>query len=259
MTRVAAALVLLAAVVVAWPAPSGLRRLGPRTRAPRRRPSFEQLLVRAPRRLLALTSLAAAALALLTGGPVAAVLAGIYAALGAHMVTRMTRRRRAARQQLADLDALSSLAADLRAGAALPGAARQGHDSVGGASRLGAVLGAVQHLAERTGAPAADLLDRVESDARAGRRLQASTEAEAAGARMTAVVLAFMPLGGLGLGAVFGINPFDVLLRTPVGAACAVGAAALHTAGLLWSERITHGRERSTGAFRLAVGREVLS
>ncbi|WP_306210529.1 hypothetical protein [Actinoplanes sp. RD1] len=247
MTLLAAVLMLLAAGVVAWPAPSGLRRLGPRSRAPRRRPELEQLLVRAPKGFPVLASLASAAPAAATGGPMAAVVAGIYAAVGAHFATLALRRRRAARQQLAELDALSSLAADLRAGATLPSPG-----GVVGASRLGAVLGAVQHLAERTGAPAADLLDRVEADARAARRAQAAAQAEAAGARVTALLLGVMPLGGLGLGRAFGTDPVHVLLRTPVGAACALTAAALHVTGLLWSNHIAHGREASTSAFRLA-------
>ena len=104
---------------------------------------------------------------------------------------------------------------------------------------IGELAGAVERLAERTGAPAADLLERVEADARATSRARAAGRAEASGVRVTALLLAVLPVGGLALGYSIGVDPLAVLLRTPVGAACALGAVGLHAAGLLWSDRLS--------------------
>ena len=99
-------------------------------------------------------------------------------------------------------------------------------------------------LAERTGAPAADLVERIEADARAADRARASASAQAAGAQATALMLATLPVAGLGLGVVMGADPLRVLLHTPLGAACGLVAVILQTGGLLWSERLVGGVAR---------------
>jgi tight adherence protein B len=101
---------------------------------------------------------------------------------------------------------------------------------------------AIWRLAERTGAPAADLIERIEADARAADRAQLSAAAQAAGAQATALLLAALPLGGIGLGLSIGVDPLEVLLHTPVGAACAVGAVLLQCAGLAWCDRLVRRR-----------------
>lgn len=199
--------------------------------------------MRAPKRLAAVVVAGAAVVAGLTGGPTAALAAGVYAGLGARAAVRGARRRRSDREHAQDLDALSCRAADLRAGSMLSSAPTVVR------APLGELVGAVERLAERTGAPAADLLDRVEADARATSRVHASARSEAAGVRATALLLAVLPVGGVGLGYSIGVDPLAVLLHTPVGAVCALGAVALHAAGLLWSDRLgspapTPGRTR---------------
>ncbi|WP_412738846.1 hypothetical protein [Krasilnikovia sp. MM14-A1259] len=117
-----------------------------------------------------------------------------------------------------------------------------------GQRRLAELTGAVWRLAERTGAPAADLVERIEADARAGDRARASAAAQAAGAQATAVLLAVLPLGGIALGYAIGADPVQVLLHTPLGGACALAAAALQCAGLLWADRLATGhRDDSAG------------
>ncbi|MGH8791028.1 MAG: type II secretion system F family protein, partial [Stackebrandtia sp.] len=59
-----------------------------------------------------------------------------------------------------------------------------------------------------------------------------------AGAAASARLLAFLPVTGLLLGEAVGVEPTALLLHTPLGAACAFGAAALQAAGLMWSHRI---------------------
>ena len=193
------------------------------------------------------------------GGPVGGVLAAVYAGLGGRALMRRARRRRAAADRRAELDSLAALAADLRAGlppiaagvsGGLAGTADGGPGDVaaggpGGADdRLRRLTASVWRLAERTGAPAADLVERIEADARAADRAGASAAAQAAGAQATAMLLAALPVGGLALGAVIGADPLHVLLRTPLGAICAVAAAALQCAGLWWAERLVGGVTR---------------
>jgi tight adherence protein B len=176
----------------------------------------------------------------LYGGPVAGSVAAIYAALAAHEWHRRSGRQRAAGQRAAHLDDLTALVADLRAG--IPPAAVA--TSPTGSGRLGRLTEAVWRLAERTGAPAADLLERIESDARAAERTAKTAHAQAAGAQTTAVMLAALPLAGIGLGHAIGADPTGVLLHTPLGAACATAALALQCGGLKWAQRLTEGAIR---------------
>ncbi|MDY7090923.1 MAG: hypothetical protein SYR96_38290 [Actinomycetota bacterium] len=180
-----------------------------------------------------------ALLGLLVGGPVAAAMSGAYAVLGGRALLRRSQRRRAAVERTAALDALAALAADLRAG--LPRVASQ---PVGQGHRLRRLMASVWRLAERTGAPAADLVERIEADGRAADRAGASASAQAAGAQATALLLAALPAAGIGMGAMMGADPLRVLLHTPLGAACGLVAVVLQTAGLLWAERLIGGVTR---------------
>jgi tight adherence protein B len=194
---------------------------------------------------------------LVFAGPVGALIATAYTGLIVRGLVRHHRVRDAGKRRADGLDALSSLAADLRAG--LPPVAAQAavtdrpeaHDPApsqptSGSSpaawpsgRLGEVAGATFRLAEQTGAPLADLLERVEADARTMDRAIVAAAAQAAGARATAFMLTGLPVGGIGLGYGLGVDPLHVLLRTPIGAACAMGALGLQVAGLIWADRLT--------------------
>jgi len=212
----------------------------------------------APASLAALAGVAGLA----AGGPVGSAIAVGYAGL----LVRGWRRRRRARSDGLEtgraLDALGALAADLRAGLppvaggeeSAPDRQLPGHVSAvpGGqpatadrpmwrasrARRLAGLAGAAIQLAAATGAPLADLLDRIEADARLADRAAASATAQAAGAQATAWLLAALPLGGVALGYGLGVDPLAVLLRTPLGAGCAVAALLLQITGLLWAERL---------------------
>jgi tight adherence protein B len=167
-----------------------------------------------------------AVLGMLAGGPVGGVVVGSYAALATRALLRRSKRRQAAAERTRTLDDLAGLAADLRAG--LPPTALASTS----------LTSSVWRLAERTGAPAADLVERIEADARASDRAAAAAAAQAAGAQATAMLLAALPLGGIGLGVTIGADPLGVLLHTPIGAACAIAAVLLQCGGLLWSERL---------------------
>lgn len=217
--------------------------LGVRARA-------EALGRRRPRSLPACGSAGAAVIGLAFGGPVAALVGAVYAALAVRALLRRQRRRSEAAARARSLDDLCALAADLRAGlppaaaAGRAGSGRRFADRAGGDRRIAELSGAVWRLAERTGAPAADLVERIEADARAADRAMASAAAQSAGAQATALLLAALPLGGIGLGYGIGVDPLAVLLHTGLGAGCALGAVLLQCAGLLWADRLASGPAR---------------
>ena len=227
-----------------------------------------------PRRTLLLVVVPVAGVGMVSGGPVAAAAAGAYGAVAARAVLRRQLGNRAGREHRQQLDALCALAADLRAGLPVPAAlsaatalamagpadpaglsAPRGSDLSGRAARLAApgskqlaritaLVGAAGRLAEQTGAPLAELVERIEADARAMDRGLAAAAAQAAGARATAQLLAALPLGGIALGYAIGVDPLAVLLHTPIGAACAVAAIGLQLAGLAWADQLSAGAGR---------------
>jgi tight adherence protein B len=188
-----------------------------------------------PRRAIVAGLVVAAGLGLVSGGPVAAAVVAAYAGLAGRALARRARRKQERAERAAALDGLATLAADLRAGLP-PGSAASGLGRP--EDRIGRLAASVWRLAERTGAPAADLVERIEADARALDRATASAGAQAAGAQATALLLAALPLGGIGLGIAIGADPVGILLHTPLGAGCAVGAVGLQSAGLLWADRL---------------------
>ncbi|MFC8847722.1 MULTISPECIES: hypothetical protein [unclassified Micromonospora] len=213
--------------VRARPSVAGLRSL--------RAPAW---LSASPRRAPLVGGVAGAASGAVLAGPVAAVVAGAYGALA---IRGLLRRRLAQQAQLArrrSLDQLCALAADLRAGVPVLTAAASLPVDPAAADRLGRLARAAVQLADRTGAPLADLLERIEADARATDRGLAAAAAQAAGSRATAWLLAALPLGGIGLGYGVGVDPVAVLLHTPIGGGCAVVAVVLQLAGLFWAERL---------------------
>jgi tight adherence protein B len=199
-----------------------------------------------PRRSVAVLALAVAVLALAVGGVVAGLLGAVYGVLGARALVRWSARRRATDSREQSLDDLGALAADLRAGLPHRPASAAGSPPAAGAAerRIAELTGAVWRLAERTGAPAADLVGRIEADARTADRAHALASAQAAGARATAVILTGLPIGGILLGYGIGVAPLPILLHTTLGGACALSAALLQTVGLLWADRLASGFAR---------------
>ncbi|MET8039545.1 hypothetical protein ABZU25_01625 [Micromonospora sp. NPDC005215] len=199
---------------------------------------------RSSRRVLPLVGLLAGGVGAVVGGPVAAVAVGGYAALAGRAVLRWRVNRGAERRRRRGLDQLCGLAADLRAGLPVQHAIEAATDGWDGSDRLRQLTAAAVRLADRTGAPLAELVERIEADARATDRGLAAAAAQAAGARATAWLLAALPVGGIGLGYAIGVDPVAVLLHSSVGGVCAVVAVALQVVGLLWTERLgaTPGR-----------------
>lgn len=254
----AAACLAIAALVAVWPAPGRWSRRALLVSHGADGPGRGRLRLRSPlpriggspvRAALFAAGVAAGA-GVALGGPVAAFAAAAYVALAVQGWARRGRAREAATQRARRLDELCALAADLRAGlpppvapaASIAFASAAGPSStvpVGPGDRLAELTSAACRLAEQTGAPLADLLERIECDARAADRLAAGAVAQAAGARATAMLLAGLPAAGIGIGYGMGVDPLGVLLDTPLGALCAVAAIVLQIAGLMWSARLT--------------------
>lgn len=230
-----------AALVLAWPYRTRrgrLRRLG--LSGNRARVARQDLLIRVPSALLRgrgrlpAAGAGCAVIGVLLGGPVAGVVAGVYATVVVWAIGGRHRRLAASRERVRALDALAAVAADLRAGLPPDPAALSTLDD----SRVGSLARAAVALAAATGAPLADLLDRIQTDARAADRAQAAAAAQRAGIHATALLLAFLPAAGIGLGHAIGADPLGVLLHTPLGAGCAFGAVSLQLGGLAWSARL---------------------
>ncbi|RZT82202.1 tight adherence protein B [Micromonospora violae] len=197
--------------------------------------------MRVPRsmpRVLPLVGLLGGGVGAVVGGPVAAVAMAAYGTLAVRGVLRWRANRSAERDRRRGLDQLCGLAADLRAGMSVPHTLEVAAVERDGEGRLRQLTSAAVRLADRTGAPLAELVERIEADARATDRGLAAAAAQAAGARATAWLLAALPVGGIGLGYGIGVDPMAVLLHSTVGGVSAVVAVALQVVGLLWAERL---------------------
>jgi tight adherence protein B len=212
---------------------------------PAERARWERLVERRPRALCAIAAATAGVLTWPYGGAVATVAVAVYAWLGAAGLLRHRSARRNVEAVARALDAAATLAADLRAGAAPDGALRAARPAIpsvpGGGSevdRLGRLVTTAVAVSAATGAPLADLLDRLAAGGSAEARLRQAASAQAAGATATAWLLAALPLAGIGVGYGMGADPLRVLLHTRVGAGCALLALVLQVAGLAWSRRL---------------------
>lgn len=138
-------------------------------------------------------------------------------------------------------DAESAVLAAARFGGDVPAALRQAADGPG----LGGLSGmaACWRVAVDGGAGLAAGLDRLGTALRADRRRREELRAQLAGAWSTVVVLALLPVAGLGLGAALGADPLRVLLHTPGGLFCLAVGGFLEAAGLFWACRIVRGAE----------------
>jgi tight adherence protein B len=209
------------------------------------------LVDRRPRAVAGYAALLAALAGGSLGGPVASLAAGAYAAAAVLLWAAARRARAERRAGLIALDLVAGIAADLRAGADPESVVAKSLPSLRDAGRQGAVLadriGAACRVADAVGARLAELLDRLETDARGITRAQAVAAAQAAGAQATAWLLAALPAAGIGLGYGVGADPLRVLLHTRIGATCAVVAISFQAAGLTWSQRLTRSIRESAG------------
>jgi tight adherence protein B len=138
-------------------------------------------------------------------------------------------------------DAQAAVVAAARFGGDVPGALAAAARQPGAEGLLG--LAACWRVAVDQGAGLAAGLDRLDAALRAERDQRADLQAQLAGARATAVLLAVLPALGLLLGTAMGAHPLHVLLHTGPGLACLAVGTAFEAAGLGWAARIVRGAE----------------
>jgi tight adherence protein B len=99
-------------------------------------------------------------------------------------------------------------------------------------------LAAAWEVADRTGAPTADVLRRLAESMRSEADARGARGAAMAGPQATSRVLTWLPLGGLAIGQLIGADPIAVLVGTGVGRVCLVMGAGLTAAGAVWTRRL---------------------
>jgi tight adherence protein B len=205
----------------------------------------------------------------LPAGPVGAVVAGVLAVV-ARRALRAAREARALKaESTAAAEAMAVLAAELRAGrpagvaltnaaAVALGPTATALAEAGSASGLGAAaadvllahagsssvpelirgLAVCWQVCQGSGSSLASAVDRLEDGLRAEAECRDEVQAELAGPRSTALMLAVLPGFGLLLGSGLGADPLRFLLRTPLGGGCLAVGVALELLGVWWTGRI---------------------
>lgn len=102
-------------------------------------------------------------------------------------------------------------------------------------------LGVCWELAHRHGLAIAVLVRTAHREFVARERFESQFAAGMAGARATALVLAGLPVLGIGLGQLIGADPVRFLLSDGFGGLLLTIGTAFACAGLAWSDRITAG------------------
>lgn len=199
-------------------------------------------------------------------GPAVGVLcttAMVIAATGARVVVQRRRHAAAHRRAAGISRACTVLAAEMELGkvpsAALIAAAEDCPElaSAAAASAIGAdvvkvwhaessapggaglrVLARAWQVAVITGAPLAPSLETVAAALRADEEVDRLVAGELAAPRLTGLILALLPAGGVGLGYLIGGDPVGFLIGTPWGWGCLLAGCLLACGGLLWTEHL---------------------
>lgn len=116
-----------------------------------------------------------------------------------------------------------------------PELARSGEQPGRGGLRA---VGAAWHVAERSGAPIAEVLGRVSAELRAQRALEGVLEAELSAARSSGRVMAALPFGAVLLGTAAGADPLTFLFGSPIGQLLVFLGVVLSSIGVLWIDRL---------------------
>lgn len=217
----------------------------------------------------AAAALGATALGAALSGGAAAALAALAVVVGHRWRAGRARAGACEAERVGAVEACAAFAAELRAGrspaqalevaagvargpsgqalAAAAATARLGGDvpaALAPTGDRGAVpdvlrsLSACWTVCAGSGSGLAAAVERLEQGLRAERDQRRAVQAELAGPRATAAMLAVLPLGGLVLAAGLGADPAQVLLHTPVGLVCLTAGLGLDALGWAWTSRL---------------------
>lgn len=217
-------------------------------------------------RLAVVAALSALAGVYLLAGPGAGVLATVavvIAGTGARVVVQRRRHAAAGRRAAGISRACTVLAAEMELGkipsTALMAAAEDCPElaPAAAASAIGAdvvqvwqaqssepggaglrILARAWQVAVTTGAPLGPSLETVAAALRADEEVDRLVAGELAAPRLTGLILALLPAGGVGLGYLIGGDPIGFLIGTPWGWGCLLAGCLLACAGLLWTEHL---------------------
>ncbi len=233
---------IVAAALLIWPAATASKRLTALKSPPTR-------VFRLPRPSTALVAVVGGLAGWALLGPGGAIACAVGAAVGWRywQARQRLRQRVTAVEEL--VETLRSLVSELKAGAHPVTAAescllytsemgiRDSQQAVH--EPLFADVAHAWALAQRHGLPLADVLAAVVRDLDQRVRFAKQTHARMAGPRTSAVVLACLPLAGIGLGQLVGAQPLRMLSGTIAGQLLLVAGVVLICAGVLWSGRLT--------------------
>lgn len=149
--------------------------------------------------------------------------------------------------------ALSGLASDFAFLTAASRAAELGGDVSSALRRESATPGcelladvsSAWTVADRSGAPLARVLDRLEASMRDDREIEREVQSGVAPARATGRLMAVLPVVGLALGSGMGSDPVALLTQTVPGALCLAAGSTCACAGVAWVNRIAATAERT--------------
>lgn len=221
--------------------------------------------------------LAAGVLVLMLAGPVPAVLGLLAVLLVQHSRAARARAGARQAERRRAVEACAALAAELRAGRSAAAALAVAAELATGpsadalrnaacAARLGGdvagallpslhlsgtrnltpsavpevlrALAACWTVCSTSGSGLACAVDRLEEGLRAEQERRRAVEAELAGPRATAVLLAVLPVVGFLLATALGADPVAILFGTPLGLVCLTGGLLLDGLGLLWTSHL---------------------
>ncbi|MDQ0031130.1 type II secretion system F family protein [Arthrobacter bambusae] len=106
--------------------------------------------------------------------------------------------------------------------------------------RVWGELASCLDVAEATGCPLADVLTRFAAQLEAEDDAGDARQTALAGPKATARLLTWLPVFGLGLGMMLGVDPVGVLLANGLGLAALTAGGVLTVTGRLWSSRLVH-------------------
>lgn len=157
---------------------------------------------------------------------------------GSHFATRavpvIQTARRSAELGLSVPDAL-------RTGAAVTGRRTDPHKPSAG--KLWLDLAACFEVADSSGAPLAHVLDRYGVQLDSELDAEAARETALAGPKATVALLTWLPVFGLGLGYLMGVNPLGTFLGSPLGVGVLVLGILLMVIARFWSRRLLAAAE----------------
>jgi tight adherence protein B len=107
-----------------------------------------------------------------------------------------------------------------------------------------APLAACWAVSARQGSGLSISVSRMAEQARIAEDIRVQLEAQLAGPRATARILMMLPLFGIAMGMMMGVNPLGWLLGTPLGLACLVTGSCLAGLGYWWTSRLVQHVER---------------